>query len=269
MIGDLRKIIAAEYFKLRRRRSSWIIPLLVLAFSAAVFFALDFTVRRTFIGVPSGFYLASSTINWTSTIVQFVAVIAICFHISREFALGTVKSTWVRPLTRSSWYAGKIISGGAAVSVLFLLIVVVIVGLAGLRFGFTDLMEKDYLIHSAGSLSWSLILSLALYLWALWALVAVMALIAALVNHPGGAIAAGVGLGFLMTILAVFSELRPFLLSTYLSLPLNQMVAMSKGLPLPLEWGELVWRTLLGAGDWMAVSLLLGFQVIKRKEITF
>ncbi len=47
------------------------------------------------------------------------------------------------------------------------------------------------------------------------------------------------------------------------------MTAMSKGLPLPLEWGELIWKTLACAGSWLAVSCAVGHAIIARKEITF
>jgi len=107
-----------------------------------------------------------------------------------------------------------------------------------------------------------------LTLWGLWAVVAVISMMACLFNHPGGAIAAGLGLGLLMTILAVFAEVRPYLLNTLVALPAEQMAAMAKGLPLPLAWGQLVRRTMIGAGVWMAVSLIIGYHLIARKEIT-
>ena len=269
MDNGVAKIISAEWLKLKRRRTTVVIPLLVFAFAVAVFFGLDFAVRRQFVGVPSGFNVAAGSIDFIINVMLLVTVVATCFHISREFALGTVKAAWVRPITRTQWYTGKLLSACAAIGVLFLLIIGVIIALAAWRFGFADLMEKDYLIHSAGSLGWRLVLTIGLTLWSLWALVAVMSMISGLINHPGGAIAAGLGLGLFSMVLAIFPALQPYLLATYISLPIDQMTAMSKGLPLPSSWGEVIRQTLLGAGGWMVVSLIIGYRVVLKKEITF
>lgn len=269
MASGVAKVFAAEWLKLKRRRTTVVIPLLVLAFAVAVFFGLDFAVRRQFVGIPSGFNVAAGSINFIINIMLLVTVVATCFHISREFALGTIKAAWIRPITRGQWYTGKYLSACAAVSVLLLLIIGVIVVLAALRFGFSDLMEKDYLVHSAGSLGWRMVLMIGLTLWSFWALVAVMSMISGLINHPGGAIAAGLGLGLLSMVLAIFPAVRPYLLSTYLSLPIDQMAAMSKGLPLLSSWGEIVRQTLLGAGVWMIVALVVGYRIVAKKDITF
>jgi len=269
MNSSVAKVFSAEWFKLKHRRTTIVVPLIVGFLALVIFFGLDLAARRQWVGVPSGFYLASATIGWMINVITIVAVIATCFHISREFALGTVKSAWVRPITRQAWYTGKVLSVGAVMGVLFIFVAVMVIVFSALRFGFTDLVEKDYLVHSAGSMGWRLLLTVGLAMWALWATTAVAAMLAVFFNHPGGAISAGLGLGFFMTVLAVFPPIRPYLLNTFLSLPADQMVAMAKGLPLPLTWGQLVWRTLAGAGGWMVVALIIGYRVINRKEITF
>jgi ABC-type transport system involved in multi-copper enzyme maturation permease subunit len=269
MNHDLFKIVAAEWLKLRRRKSTWGVPPVIGLLCLVIFFGLDLASRRDWVGLPSGFYLASASLGWMLNAIVLVVVTATCFHISREFALGTIKSSWVRPLTRRSWYAGKILTIWAVTAGLLLFAVLVVAVLAAVRFGFTDLMEKDYLVHSRSTLGLRFALSVFLSLWALLATASVVAMLAGLFNHPGGAIACSLGLGLVLTALAVFPGWRPFLLSTYLSLPGEQMVAMSKGLPLPMSWNELVHQTLLGAGAWMAVSLVAGDWLIHKKEITF
>jgi hypothetical protein len=161
-----------------------------------------------------------------------------------------------------------LLTAAGIVTALFVVAAVVMVALAALKLGFEDLMEKDYLIHTAGSLGVRMVLTTALTLFVLWSATAVTAALAARLNHPGGAIAAALGLGIAMTALSVFPAARPYLLTTYLSLPSEQMVAMSKGLPLPLEWGDLVWQTLAGAGAWGAAAYLSGRRVVQKKEIT-
>lgn len=262
-------VISAEWFKMKRRRSTIIIPLIVTVFAVAVFFGLDLAVRREWLGVPSGFNVAAGSLNVLINVLLLVTVLATCFHISREFALGTIKATLVRPISRTQWYTAKLLSAGATVGALFLLVVAVVLILAALRFGFTDLMEKDYLVHSAGALGWRLILTIALTLWSLWVLVAVMSMLSSLINHPGGAIAAGLGLGLVSMVLAMFPTFQPYLLSTYFSLAVDQMVVMSKGLPLVTSWGQIAKQTLLGGAGWMIGSLLIGYRIVAKKEITF
>lgn len=265
--SDVSRVISAESFKLRRQRTSVVLPVLVVAVAVLMYFGLELAARRDWLGLPSGFFLAASVVGWIGSTIVVLVVIVTAFSISQEFAIGTVKAAWVRPIDRSAWYQGKIVASCAINSFLFLCAVVVAVLLSYFRFGFTNLMEKEYLVHSAGELGTGLALAIALTLWTIWAATVVAAAISALFAHPGGAIACGFGLGLVMTILAVFPPLRPFLLTTYVGLPSDQMVAMSKGLALPLEWKELVWHTLAAGGAWMLGAYFLGQRIIGGKEV--
>ena len=265
---DFAKVVAAETFKLRRQRSTLIVLILVAVLALVMFVALEFAARRDWIGVPSGHFVAASVIGWMAIIMIILAVVVTSFLVSQEFALGTIKSTWVRPVTRGQWFSAKIYTAGVVMSELFVLAVVVTVALAATRLGFADLTEKGYTIHTSGEMTRRLIQTIALTLWALWAVTAFVAMLSAMFRHPGGAIAAGLGAGVAMIVLSAFPPIRPLLLSAYLSLPMEQMIAMSKGLPLPLEWGQLIWRTVAGAGVWMIVAFFIGQRIISKKEIT-
>ena len=247
-----------------------VVPVAVCFIAAAIFFALELAARARLAGQPNGFRLAAGTLDLvTSLVVVLFAVVTTCFHVSREFSLGTVRAAWVRPMTRNSWYIGKVISACGAVTGVFLCAAAVIVLLAMWRFGLADLMEKDYLVHSAASLGWRLVLSVALTIWSLWALVSVVAALAVFFCHPGSAIAAALGIGILFTVLDMFSQIAPFVLSTYIGMPIEQMGAMASGVPLPFSWSQVIWRTLAGAGAWMAVAWIIGLCSIRQKEITF
>jgi hypothetical protein len=269
MKRDVAKVVSAEWLKVKKRKMTVSVPILVVSVSIVVFFGIELAARRDWVGVPTGFYIAAMSIGWMTNITVLAAVIISCFNISREFAFGTVKSAWVRPVSRSGWYVGKIFTAGATIGSLFMLAVAVVVALSAMRFGFTDLLEKDYLVHSARDLGVRLTVTAVLALWLLMVTTVVSSMIAAFFNHPGGAVAAGVGLGLLLAILGFFRPLRPFLLSTHISMPAEQMVAMSKGLPLPYSWSELLRMALGGAGAWMVSAFVIGMRVIVRKEITF
>ncbi len=269
MTGEIRKVLLAENVKLRRKRTTWFVPAAVAAMTLLVFLAIAYAAARDWAGVPSGFYLASSTAGWMINVTGLLAMIITCFQISGEFALGTVKPAWVKGLSRHGWLSGKVVSAAAVVAVLFLIVVAVSLVSAGARYGFTDLKEKDFVVHTSAALWKGYILCAALTLFSLWAVVTVTSMLAAYFNRPGSAMAVAMLLAVAMTVVAVFKPARPFLLTSAISLPFEQMTAMSKGLPLPLEWGELAWKTLACAGSWLAASCAVGHAIIARKEITF
>ncbi|MEJ2721605.1 MAG: ABC transporter permease [bacterium] len=268
MTNDFKKVIGAESFKLRRQKTSYVVPLAVLFLGVLLFVILEFTARRNWIGVPSGHFVAASVIGWMGNVMMLLSVLLTSFMISQEFALGTAKAALVRPVTRSQWYTAKVFAAAAVVTGLFLLVVVVVTVLSIARLGFTDLTEKDYVVHSARSLTARLTLTVVLTVFALWAVTVFVSVLAAVFNHPGGTIAVALGAGVLMMVIGAFPAVRPFLPTSYVSTPWEQMVAMTKGLPLPFEWSQLTWRTLVGAGAWIIAGAALGQWIVRKKEIT-
>ncbi|HSG28328.1 MAG TPA: ABC transporter permease, partial [Candidatus Krumholzibacterium sp.] len=256
MRNDIKAVISAEVFKARRRRSTVIVPAVTALVSVLLFFAIDFAAGREWIGVSSGFYLTSSALGWIVNLIGLLAVIATCFQISGEFAYGTVKPAWVRPLSRESWYFGKLASVVGAVTAVFLISIAVIVLLSSIKPGYSDLMEKNYLVHSAGEMGGRLALVSLLTLWALWAVIVVTSLVASVFNRPGGAIATVIVISLMMTILTMFPAVKPILLTTSLTEPFEQMTFMSKGLPLPYEWGTLVRRSAACSSLWLAGTMI-------------
>ena len=265
---EIFRIVSGELVSQRRRRSTFVLPAVLLLLAAFVYFGLETGARNNWFGLPSGFFVAASSIGWLANVVVLIVVVLTSFLISQEYALGTVKSAWVRPLSRQGWFTGKLLYACGVVTLLFLTAVVVVVVLAVLRLGFVDLMEKDYLIHTAGSMELCLALTSALVLYTIWSTVIVTAALSSRINHPGGAIAVVTGIGVALMALSVFPPIRPFLLTTYIGLPSEQMVAMSKGLPLPFEWGTLVWRTLVTGAIWAFVAYLAGLRIVKSRQIT-
>jgi hypothetical protein len=264
---DITRIVSGELLKFRRRRSTVALPIVMVTLAIVIGFGFDIGARNNWFGLPSGFFVAASAIAWITNVFVLVLAVITAFTISQEFALGTVKAAWTRPMSRRGWFAGKVLTAGCAITVLYVLAVTAVVAFAAVRTGYTDLMEKDYLVHTSRSLALRLLLTTGLTMFALWSATVVTSALAAGLNHPGGAIAAALGLGVAMTALSVFPPLRPFLLTTYLGLPSEQMIAMSKGLPLPREWGELVWQTLFAGSAWGVAAYLLGSRIVARKEI--
>ncbi len=269
MMKGVSRVLKAEFYKARRRRSSWLMPVAALLLTAGIFFAVDYAAQRDWMGVPGGWYLASSTAGWLVDITGLAVIVMACFSVSGEFSRGTVKPALTRGISRIGWFFGRVIAVCAASTVLFSVIAASALVLAAVFRGLPDLMEKDFLLHSSSRLFWSYVLCYVLTVVTLCAVASAASMVSTLVNRAGTAIAAGIMLAFAMTVLGVFDTLRPFLVSDALGLPMDQMVSMSKGLPLPYGWSELIRRTLLCAAGWSSVSLALGSAVIRRKEMTF
>jgi len=269
MMNDVSRILSAELLKLRHRRAAWVMPSAAAALSALVSVAVSYAAARDWVGVPSGFFTASATIGYLVNAAGIAAIMIACFAVSGEFSMGTVKPAWVRGVSRNAWLTGKLIAAAAATVALFLIAACIAVLVAGLRYRFTALYENTYLVHSAARLGGALAISTLLTVAALAAVTASAGAVASVVNRSGTAIALCIALAVGLGVLAVFEPLRPLLLTSAITLPFEQMNAMSKGLPLPLEWPDLVWRSLACSGAWTAAALAVGRLVILRKEITF
>lgn len=268
MRNEIARVLSAERLKILRRRAVWAAPAAAAGLSALVSIAVAYAAARDWVGVPSGYFTAASAIGYLANAAGIAAIVIACFAVSGEFSMGTVKPAWVRGVRRDAWLFGKLIAAAAAVVVLFLTAAAVAVLIAGVRYRFAGLYENTYLVHSAEDLAEALVLSTLLTAAALAAAATAAGAAATAVNRSGSAIAVCIGAAIGLGVLAVFEPLRPMLLTSVLTLPFEQMSAMAKGLPLPLEWGSLARRTLLCSGAWAAAALVAGRLVIMRKEIT-
>ena len=267
MWREATRVVAAEWHKLRRSRSTFVGLLLYAVLVVILYITFEIAADRSFIGILSGFYVAGATVSAAITPLAFVALLLGTFSIAREFSQGTIYSVWTRPLTRGGWLLGKVLAVAGHISVYFFVTALIVLLASGLRLGFSDLMEKDYLIYSLGSLWWRLVLSLAL-VWLSVVVVSILAVIPALyVGSPGGALTIALGIGFVMQIAGDLESLQPLLITSYLSMPLEQFVAMSKGVPVPDEWGTLIRTCMIGTSAWAVLGGLWARWVVYRKEV--
>ncbi len=269
MQSEISGLIQTELFKARRTRAAFILPLLVVALSVVSFFGFKMAAGSRLIGLVSGFFLSGAAGGWMVRVISLISVIIAGFIISNEFSMGTVKTCWTVPVERGRWLIAKVLWACCVVTVLFMIAVIIVVILSAVTVGFGDLMEKNYLVHSSASLWGRLFLTYGLELWGLWSVVVVSSLAAVMFNRPGITVSVVTGAGIAFLFLDMFPPVRPLLVTTWISMPMEQMGAMAKGLPLPLEWGELVWKTILAGGVWMGLSLLGAVKIINGKEITF
>lgn len=269
MRSDILGVLNADFYKLSRSRTKFVVPAGFILIIVFLFIGLSTAAQRNFFGIPSGFYISSACLGWMVNIIVLCLVVITSFEISNEFAMGTVKSVLVRPLTRHAWLTAKTIYVCLIAAVLLASASIVVICLAWFKFGLTGLTENNYVIHSARSLEWKLFIVLILTLWNLCAVVNLSVAISTIFYRPGSSISTLLALSLLMVVLGIFPVLKGFLLTTFVSLPFEQMTAMTKGLPLPLSWSNLIWRTLVVSGAYMIISIAAGQLIIARKEITF
>ncbi|HMA77493.1 MAG TPA: ABC transporter permease [Candidatus Krumholzibacteriaceae bacterium] len=262
-------IISTEIYKLRRNKMRFVVPAAFFLLTIFLFIGLSAAAVRSYFGLPNGFYLTSAGLSWLINIIVLFLVIITSFQISNEFAMGTVKSVWVSPVSRRAWLSGKIIYLCLIAALLLFCSTILLLLLSWIKFGLTDLAEKNYVIHSASSLGLRLILVLSLTLITLFAVVCFASAISTLFCRPGSSIAMLLSIGFLMMVIGILPVLKGFLLITYISSPLEQMTAMAKGLPLPFSWSELIMQTLIVSGVYMIISISAGQLLITKKEIKF
>ncbi len=267
MWRDACRVMSTEWLKLRRSRATATGLVVYVAVLGVLYAVYAIASLRSFAGIRSGFYVAGAVLSTATTPLAFVAAMLVTFSIGREFSQGTIHNVWARPLTRQGWLLGKTISAASHLAVFGLLTLVLVIVAAGIQLGFSDLMEKDFLIHTGAALWGHLALTVCLTWLALSAVVVFAAVPALSIGSPGGAFAVSLIAGFICQLLDGWDPIKPFLISTYLSLPLDQFVAMSKGLPLPQAWGTLLTTCLFGLAAWIAVGWLWAWVLVRRKEV--
>ncbi len=267
MWRDARRTIAAEWLKLRKSRATPVGLLVYLVIFAVLYITYVVAARESFMGIDSGFYIAGAAASGASTPLAFVALLLVSFSLGREFSQGTVQMIWPKPMARGGWLMGKIGTSVFHVSVFVCLTFVVAVVAAGVQFGFTNLMEKDYLIHAESALWWRFALVAVLTWLAIIAVVVAAAIPALYLGSPGSAVTVSIVIGFAVQLAGGWDMASPLLLSTYLTAPMDQFVAMSKGLPLPQTWGGLVGTCLTGSVVWIGLCWLWAWQIVRRKEV--
>jgi ABC-type transport system involved in multi-copper enzyme maturation permease subunit len=267
MFDDVKIVIASEFYKLGRTRSVKIIPVLLVIVTVTIFLAVGAASENLSFGIESAFYIFASSIGWIVKALAFSAIIISSFQISNEFSMGTVRAAWSHPVSRRSWYLGKLIHIFAVTAALLILSAALLLILTAFKYDFNPLIENEYMIHSEAGLWGRLLLSLLLTLWVTAVLVSAASAVALFFNSAGSSMAAVVAAGLLMVLLEIFSGARPFLLTTYISTPADQFTVMTKGLPLQMSWKDIIYHTVGFTSIYLAAALAAGIAAAGKREI--
>jgi ABC-type transport system involved in multi-copper enzyme maturation permease subunit len=267
MVRDALRVLKAEWLRVRRSRATIVGLLFYLGMMAVIYLTVSLAATTSIMGIPSGFFVSSTVCSAAIVPLAFAAAMLAAFSIGREFSRATIHMVWSRPITRTAWLLGKLKAAGLHLGVFFLLTVGLAVLAGGVDIGYSDLAEKDYIIHTEASLWWHFLLAVGLTWLALVGVLTVTAIPAVLLGSPGAALTISIASGFVMQIMMAWESLRPYLLTTYLELPFVQFVAMAKGVPLPVEWGELTRSSLMVTVVWIAICWVCAWWLTKRKEV--
>ncbi|MFO7915890.1 MAG: hypothetical protein R6U43_09405 [Candidatus Krumholzibacteriales bacterium] len=266
-MGDIAKIISAEIYKQSKTRSLITVPVMIIVITVLIFLAVSAASDNLSFGPASGFYITAASLGWIVKGVSLAAVIITCFQISNEFSMGTVKAAWVQPLSRRMWYSGKLLHSCIISWGILIISAALLILLASLKYDFESLVENNYLIHSESDLWLKSGLILLLSLWVTGVIIAATSAVSLIFNAAGSSISVVIAASLLMVILEIFGAARPFLLTSYISLPVEQFVLMAKGLPLQMSWKEITYHTLGFPAGYLALSLTAGYAMVNRKEI--
>ena len=267
MWRDGYRVLGAEWLRLRRSRATIVGLIAYVIVLGIIHLGYVISTEQSLIGIESGFFISGAVLSGAVTPLAFMAVLFISFAMAREFSHGTIVLAWTRPLSRSGWLSGKLLTGFIVTSILYALTLIIVIAAAGFQFGFQQLAEKSYVIHTEPQLWWHLVLTAALTLLGLWAVISVAAIPSLLINSPGGALATILVLGFVMEIGTGWSFLQPLLPVSYVSQPFDQFVAMAKGISLPYAWSSLVQTCVIGSFAWSIIGFAGSRWIARRKEI--
>jgi len=264
-IGRIRAIIRIEWIKLRAKRSTYILPLITAGFVLLIGYGYRLGVTTRFIGIESGYYLASTTINTAFYLLTILAVVMVASMVGNEFVTGTIRYILSRPIKREEWLIGNLISLASLLTILYLTIVLCGIFLGAMTYGYAPLVEKGFVIHSQGELMNRFTLALSLPLLPFFTLIIAVELITLITENPGTAIGIALGGGFALSLLSNQVNWGRLFWANYIFSPLSEMEKMAKGLP--TDWPSIIsWSV----GSSLSTGLLLlsvCIWIIRRKEI--
>lgn len=222
-------ITSVEFEKIARKKSSLIIVALVILFQIVLAVA-GYKMRMKEMELGTGFQVAAFSIQFVLQILTLVVLAISSISLSRELSSGTVKTVLARNINRRDLIIGKFVA--LFLSGFLVLLLTYILGLlAGKVFGgLVALKDGNYLLCSAGSLTWGYFASLLLVIPPLTTLISFGILISVLVRGAGGAVGTGIISFFFLQMLSQVDQIDKYCFTKYLKLPIDSYYKMTEGI---------------------------------------
>ena len=217
-------------------------------------------------GEKNGFNFAASLVFSAYRIILFFLVVMASISIAGEVQSGLLKSLLVKKIKRNHLLLGKSSSLAIFFFLLFAIIFLLSLATGGLLYGFSDIAEKGYIIHTTPSLLLNCLLTLFLMLFPICALTIFSLFFSVLFNNPILPIICSLGVNFIFSILVELDLMKNLFLTNYLFFPLIRLKRMAQGLPAApnSEVIIMIMATLLYSGVFLTLSML----IFRKKELT-
>ncbi len=222
-------ITSVEFEKIARRKSSVIILSLMIIFQI-ILAVIGYKLRTKEMELGTGFQVAAFSIQYVLQIMTLVVLALSSISLSREITSGTVKIILARSIKRSDFIIGKF--SALFLSGILLLALIYLLGLLYGQFfgGLISLKEGNYLLCSAGNLTWSYFVSMLLIIPPLGALISFGILISVLIRSTGGAVGTGIISFFFLQMLSQVDQIDKYCFTKYLRLPIDSYYKMTEGI---------------------------------------
>lgn len=258
-------IAKIELEKLTRQRFSYvmggIIVLVEIVFSIIRSQASEMDLLTT----PSAFELTAAVSTNTMRVAAFMLLAFSAMTVSSERAHGTLKTLLVKPFKRRDLIIGKALAVLIVCSLVVMAVALIGIVLGGIFQDFKPLVEDEYVIHSLGSLWGNLILGYIVTILPVFALCLLGIFCSILTESSGVSVSIGVGCYLLLELLGQVQEIKHFLLGSFVPYALNNVEAMSRGLP-TVWMPEILWL-LANSLIYITIFLFLSTAIFQRKDI--
>ncbi len=269
----LSNVLKAE-FRIQRK-SSLVKFILITTFSLSILFGFIifhssyFAGPLSFLALMKGYengFNFSISLNYSIfNILIFFIIIMASTTVSDEAQKGTLKTVLVKRVKRDEIIIGKFLF-----LLLFFFCLIVIISLfslaiGGVLYGFPNISEKNYIIHSSLSLFFNYLLSLLLVVFPISALISLCLFFSVFFNNNMLPLISSLGVNFIFYIFAELDVYKYFFLANYMLYPLKTFKRMAQGLP--LVWNPDVEYMLLATFLYSIGFLVLATFFFRRKEI--
>ncbi len=257
------------------RKSNIVKSLLIITFSFSILFGFmighssSFTGSLSFLalmkGHENGFNFSMSLTYSIYNILIFFVILMASMAVSDEAQKGTLKTVLVKRVKRNDLIIGKFLFLLLFFFCLIAIISLLSLAIGGVLYGFPNISEKNYIIHSSSSLFFNYLLSLLLVVFPISALISLCLFFSVLFNNNILPLISSMGVNFIFYIFAELDFYKYLFLTDYLSFPLKTVQKMAQGLP--LIWIPGIEYMILATLLYSAGFLVLAIIFFKRKEI--
>jgi len=185
--------------------------------------------------------------------------------LSSEMAHGTLKTLLVKPFKRRDLIIGKALTILVICGLVIVGVAIISIVLGSIFYDFTALSEDEYVIHSLGALWGNLILGFLVTILPVFSLCLLGVFCSVMTESSGVSVSIGVGCYLLLELLGQLKEIKPFLLGSFVPYSLNNVESMARGLP--NVWSPGIFWLLGNSLIYIIVLLFLSTAIFQRKDI--